>query len=207
MGSVYTIPYLNYSGISMPSGAFKIGNWLVPSSPDVVREFGYWTTTSSHTVVATFYQDSDGKKIYGLFKSEVAARIYHVYIGMNSGNDTLQYVSSVDSYYAQLNSTVSSNNGTFEWYIDIFPDFQSAYNALFYTPKPWKIVYEGINCFLNGPEEADNLEQVSVDISLNSGMSLLEPSQGKSISVYYDGGYIDFGYTENQITFTTPSDE
>lgn len=71
--------------------------------------------------------------------------------------------------------------------------------------KPVKIDYQGINTSFTGPDTVDWGEQVVIDVLPDSGMILQDPTQGKSISVYNENGYIPFVYANGKITFTVPN--
>lgn len=200
MGQVYTVPYVNYTGNTIPNGALKFGNWVVTSDPDTPRERGIWTTSSVANVFTTFYEENN--YIVALFKSDISAYVYHAYIGYNSGRDNLIWNSTYGVFYGQSQS--SKSNGTFDWYVSPFSSFDEALDALLHGVQPEPvtvpITYYPTGCVLQGPSEAEQGDTVNVLVTPGPG-KVIKP---ESIQVYNRSGLITHTYSSGILSFNVP---
>lgn len=185
-GQVYLLPNVGTS----PSWAAVRAIGLNVSYNSVSGN-NYWAASISGATVAFFVENSTIG--YYIYSDNNGERYY-------AGDTPINYVGNTSISAGIERGTMPSTN---RLAVDTYPSASAAYDAITGAGGvPISYIISG--CTVSGPDAAASGDTVSVSVTLNNGMVIKNPTQGNSISVYDNNGYIPFTFSGNTLTFVVP---
>ena len=196
-GHVYTVPQVvSYTRSEIMSIGIHLC-YFNALSADV-----YWATRYADVRLAFFY-DNGAPGYWELVPSSVGT-LTNVLAQVTTATQNINYPAADGLAYDTPTSLMFSGSiRNSQFYVDFYPDKQSAYNAIAGSGGV-PIEYLLINATVDGPAAASSGDTVNITITPSAGKVIVDPRQGQSISVYNKDGYINFTYTGGILSFVVP---